>query len=167
MLSTTYSMLVTLASSLLLATASANPILTKRSIYQDEINTILQEHNRYRARHGSPPLVWDTDVASSAEQWASTCSGMDHPHSGGPNGENVGFGYPDWQSVIAAWYNEVSKYNYNDPESSTGTGHFTAVVWKSTTKIGCGYSKCNDEYGNRMVCQVGMRNLYLRTMLGL
>jgi hypothetical protein len=35
-------------------------------------------------------------------------------------------------------YNEVANYNYDNPGSSNGTvGHFTQLVWKSTTSIGC------------------------------
>ena len=38
------------------------------------------------------------------------------------------------------WYEEISNpgYNFNDPGFSNGTGHFTQVVWKGSTKLGCG-----------------------------
>jgi hypothetical protein len=32
----------------------------------------------------------------------------------------------------------VSSYDYNAATFSGATGHFTQVVWKGTTKLGCG-----------------------------
>jgi hypothetical protein len=34
-------------------------------------------------------------------------------------------------------YDEVANYNYNNPGQSSGTGHFTQLVWKSSVSIGC------------------------------
>ena len=36
------------------------------------------------------------------------------------------------------WYDEVSYYNYNRPGFGHSTGHFTQLVWKETTHVGCG-----------------------------
>ena len=40
------------------------------------------------------------------------------------------------------WYNELHNpgYNFNNPGYSSGIGHFTQVVWKGSTKLGCGVS---------------------------
>ena len=46
-------------------------------------------------------------------------------------------------AAIKAWYNENEKYDYNSPGFKMETGHFTAMVWKGTTHIGCGIKKCN------------------------
>ena len=35
------------------------------------------------------------------------------------------------------WYDEIKDYNFSKSKSSGKTGHFTQVVWKSTTKLGC------------------------------
>lgn len=37
-----------------------------------------------------------------------------------------------------AWYSEVSKVDFNDIKFVSGTGHFTQVVWKGSTKLGMG-----------------------------
>jgi len=39
------------------------------------------------------------------------------------------------------WYDEVDKYRFNNPGFSTGTGHFTQIVWANTTEMGGGKAK--------------------------
>lgn len=43
-----------------------------------------------------------------------------------------------------AWYSEITRpgYNYNNPGyyQNPGAGHFTAMVWKDTSRLGCGIS---------------------------
>ena len=40
------------------------------------------------------------------------------------------------------WYNEVKDYDFKSaarlPSNFMEVGHFTALVWKGTTEIGCG-----------------------------
>ena len=50
-----------------------------------------------------------------------------------------------------AWYDEVDRYNYNNPGFSGATGHFTQVVWKDTKKLGCAISNCPGQ-GDIYVC---------------
>lgn len=40
------------------------------------------------------------------------------------------------------WYDEVTNpgYDFENPGFDSGTGHFTQVVWKGSTKLGCGVS---------------------------
>ena len=42
--------------------------------------------------------------------------------------------------AVTSWYNEAGNYDYNDPGFSADTGHFTQVVWVSTTTLGGGYA---------------------------
>jgi hypothetical protein len=45
------------------------------------------------------------------------------------------------EAVIEAvdnWYSEVQTYNFNQPQFSFGNGHFTQLVWKSSTQLGIG-----------------------------
>jgi hypothetical protein len=56
-------------------------------------------------------------------------------------------------SVVDAWYSEVVNYNYTlGPVPGKVTGHFTQVVWKGTTDIGCASKYCSNLGGTMYVC---------------
>lgn len=57
-------------------------------------------------------------------------------------------------SVVDAWYNEVKYYDYTAGKSLTGqvTGHFTQIVWKGTTDLGCASKFCSNLGGTFYVC---------------
>merc|ERR1711990_1205103 len=40
------------------------------------------------------------------------------------------------------WYDEIDKpgYNFGKPGYQSGTGHFTQLVWKGSTELGCAVS---------------------------
>jgi uncharacterized protein YkwD len=83
-------------------------------------------------------MSWDSTVAASA---ASFTSGCPNGHSGGSYGENMAWGYPDFPAAVKAWYDEISQYNFANPGWSSGTGHFTQVVWRDSIKLGCAMNK--------------------------
>lgn len=110
----------------------------------------LAAHNEKRARHGAPPLVWDNAMADFAKSVSSTCV---FKHSGGPYGENLAAGYSSVAAAIEAWYDEESLYNYSAGQFSSATGHFTQMVWKGATKIGCACVPCNNQTpGDFLTC---------------
>ena len=56
---------------------------------------MLDEHNRRRAAHCAPPLVWDAALAESAMAHAASCPAADEPSaagSAGKVGESVAVG---------------------------------------------------------------------------
>ena len=73
---------------------------------------MLDTHNQYRAMNQAGPLTWSTTLAAYAQQHASGCV---FEHTGGPYGENLAAGYGSISDSIAAWYDEISDYNFNDP----------------------------------------------------
>ncbi|KAF9521346.1 CAP domain-containing protein, partial [Crepidotus variabilis] len=106
-----------------------------------EIQMYLDAHNSFRAIYHAPALTWNNEMASKAQQWANNC---DFNHSGGtlgPYGENLAAGTGSYSILdgIKAWTDEASSYDPNNPTFS----HFTQVVWKSSTELGCAYQFCD------------------------
>jgi len=103
---------------------------------------VLDETNKYRAEHSAPALTWDDSLAADGQTWADSC---DFVHSAMGNGENLyaGTGSFNGASAVTSWYNEITDYNFNNPGFAGSTGHFTQLVWKSTTVVGCGLKQCS------------------------
>lgn len=132
------------------ATSSAS---SSDSDLSDFASSVLAEHNKKRALHkDTPALSWSDTLASYAQDYADNydCSGT-LTHSGGPYGENLALGY-DGPAAVDAWYNEISNYDFSNPGFSSNTGHFTQVVWKSTTQVGCGIKTCGGAWGDYVIC---------------
>ncbi len=128
------------------------------------IKTILSKHNYYRSIHHSPDLLIDRALNAKAQAWAEQiASSGELAHSNqdqrSGSGENIYVSYttensiaPDTlaNSTMQNWYEkEVSQYNYDSPGFSKSTGHFTQVVWKSSTKLGCGNATGTKTLGNQ------------------
>ena len=109
--------------------------------------------NAYRAKHNSPPLLWDDTISAFAQEYSLylvTHNLFQHSNKEG-YGENLAYfqGYPNEMMTlikksIDLWYDEIKLYNFNYPGYSPSTGHFTCLVWKSSTTFGMGYSYNND-----------------------
>lgn len=105
----------------------------------------LNYHNEKRRLHQANDLVWDEDLAAIAQKHADTCNyGHDIDAYGGGYGQNIA-GTGDLQGSLEMWYNEVdiwptSNYGNSAAAFTDETGHFTAMVWASTTAVGCASS---------------------------
>ena len=123
----------------------------------------LEVHNKYRTEVGIEDLVWSDDLAQSATFWAEQLAeNCTFEHSQGDYGENLwkgtsssssGFAGFSIADVVDAWGGEKQHYNYEDNSCVDGEvcGHYTQMVWSSTTKVGCGMASC-DGY-DIWVCQ--------------
>jgi len=140
------------------------------SAISDEMQAALDKHNEYRCMHGVPALTWDADIAASAQAWADNGVWAHSPKPRVINGEHIGenlaWGGPTRSALHAtvAWYDEIQ---YTNPHglatSGTGVGgeaigHYTQIVWKSTSKIGCGKARMffGSTEGDVIVCQYGV-----------
>lgn len=120
-------------------------------------------HNDLRAAHGVPPLQWDASLAAKAQAHSNTCK---WGHSSGNDlgraraGESIFAnslppvvyrGMDPCSYATWALYLEVTSYDFANPGTSRDgveIRHFTNIVWKATTKIGCGLARCqgNTDY---------------------
>lgn len=116
------------------------------------VSSMLSQHNLYRARHNAEPLVWDPSLVPAALANAqNNANNNEFEHTvSGIYGENIGYqyGYNNPQYLGFLWYDEVTLYNYSDPGFSDATGHFTQVVWLSTTALGCAYVQAQNDLSN-------------------
>lgn len=110
----------------------------------------LEEHNKFRAIHNAPPVTWNNSLANYAVTWMNQVD-CELYHSPAPFGENLSHNWPNPKESIGHWYNEKALYAYNNPVFSHGTSHFTQLVWKSTTAIGCATRNCPK--GDFLVCE--------------
>ena len=149
---------------------SESPLGNNTANVQGEelVNIILTLHNQERAAVGVPPLTWSDSLAAHAQPWADKVyETSDSSHSSGVAdfgnyGENMAWGggpsfaTPTW--LAQTWANEKSNYVPGTPASDS-TGHYTQMVDKQSTEVGCGFTSGPAgqyaEYGgtNVLVCQ--------------
>jgi pathogenesis-related protein 1 len=118
-----------------------------------------------------PPLTWSPTLAAFAQQWAdqmasTSCLSPHHRDIGTLQekgyGENLaasqymGHGQPTTiQWAVNAWAAEKACWTYGrfmDTDDcntqcytqlhSDGCGHYTQVVWRDSTEVGCGVASC-------------------------
>lgn len=132
-----------------------------------ELAGILAAHNQVRAAHGQAPLTWDPALAAIAAAWVAQCVDQAPPaglvdHNEGRSdtypeyvGENIyaSSGTADGPGAVQSWASEEADYNY-DSNTCTGTcGHYTQIVWGTTTKVGCALGSCPGlTYSSTVVC---------------
>jgi uncharacterized protein YkwD len=113
------------------------------------MRALVDAHNTYRAKHCAAPLAWSPKLAQAAQAWANSLKAQGCKFGHKPNnqfGENLAAGTSgalDGQAVADMWYDEVKGYRFPNGGFSMQTGHFTQVVWRETTQIGCGVTSCN------------------------
>jgi uncharacterized protein YkwD len=122
-----------------------------------DFTEMLNAHNGYRARHGTPPLSWSPELAKGAQDWANACTKQHSKDAWqGENGfgENLYWGSGtagDAKDAVDWWYGEIKNYNFAAPAWSPAVGHFTQVIWKGSKQLGCGAARCGNE--NYWVCR--------------
>lgn len=150
-------------------------VLNTTYAFADGVNSgeIVATHNRWRAEVGVGALSYSPELAVSAQQWADNLKKtnqcrMRHSKPEGRYGENI-----YWASAIAwsdgrrelqkvpsakpvdSWGSEISDYDYAQNSCVPGKmcGHYTQMVWKTSTKVGCAFAVCEDSLDQVWVCQ--------------
>lgn len=134
----------------------------------------LDLHNAYRAQHNATPLAWSDDLQATAQEYASNCTFANPGGALGAVGTNLAAGTGDFSAAAAVvlfmsdegdasprlrqetcriygYVCDVAEYNTTQPTFS----HFTQVVWKDSTQLGCASAVCDqifDEPATYHVC---------------
>lgn len=136
----------------------------------DYQSKILYHHNIHRANHSADALSWDPTLASYAQQVAASCNFVHNTSvifpcyfrasmltscsqvGGGGYGQNLDSGQDAEHigvSITDRLYNrEMPLYTNNFGKDSPDMsnfhewGHFSQIVWKTTTTVGCATQFC-------------------------
>ncbi|KAM0788908.1 hypothetical protein ACM66B_002989 [Microbotryomycetes sp. NB124-2] len=101
----------------------------------------LKAHNDFRTQHDAQPLKWSDSLAATAQKWSDRCV---FEHGGGKGigaGENLAATSDSKASItvgVKMWTDEVKDYDPATPHYD----HFTQVVWRKTTELGCSKTVC-------------------------
>ena len=129
---------------------SSGAMSTTQPVTDAEKCAILKAHNSARAAVGVPDLKWNDTLATNSYNHVQKCG---YNHSGDHRrnyGENLMWGTAGGYSVadaVNAWANEKPYYDHASNSCTQGVecGHYTQIVWKTTTEVGCGYARCGGD----------------------
>ena len=118
--------------------------------YKDSafVNALLLQHNTYRAAQQLPQLTWSNDLAADAKAWAVHLAAIDKGDHDqrirGREGENIWWGTAgafSYTDMVSFWRSEKKDFVYdvfpNCRKGKSVVGHYTQVIWKNTTSVGC------------------------------
>jgi pathogenesis-related protein 1 len=143
----------------------------------DMLTGITQMHNDLRAAvsmdNPLPPLVWSAALAATASAWVAMCRdqlapmglvdhnnerSMGHPYYVGENVFGAG-GTPDFgtaEKAVTQWAAEKANYDHASNTCNGVCGHYTQIVWRATTELGCAVADCPGlTYRASLVCNYG------------
>jgi uncharacterized protein YkwD len=125
--------------------------------------TVLRLHNAERTPLGIVKLTYSDELAATALSWAKQLASKGSlSHSSGRVhiGENVSYTGSKSNSLdrlIGMWTDERQYYvhkaypNCSNTGDKSDVGHYTQVIWRDTTEVGCGLATKNGK--DFLVCQ--------------
>lgn len=115
---------------------------------------IVAAHNAVRARAmpapapALPAMTWHEGAASTASAWVERCEFKHNTAITGTYGENIFAMYgsrPTPTQVVEDWASEAPRYDYANNRCSGGEcGHYTQLVWRASTGVGCASKLCTE-----------------------
>jgi hypothetical protein len=132
----------------------------KNEPINENTRTIIAAHNTYRSNLGIYDLIWDNDLASHAQYWASILADSNQfEHSPAAvrigEGENLfkgTAGHYSLDDMVNTWGKEKQFFKYGVFPDVTIPGidwnavsHYTQMIWRNTHKVGCGGKKGEDQ----------------------
>jgi len=102
-----------------------------------QVQDFLNLHNKMRCAVGAEPVHWDTKLECQAQAASDKIRAFSHSNSYKMKisaGENIATG-KDPAGAAFMWFTEYLQST--DYAHGGETGHFSAMSWKSVTKIGC------------------------------
>jgi hypothetical protein len=118
-----------------------------------DLKAVLDLHNRLRGEVGARPLRWNPALAANAQRYADVLARtgqVEHASRAGRENEreNIIVGLKTGISplqMVQAWVRERQYFRPGTfPDVCGGDwtrcGHFTQMIWPTTTDIGCGYA---------------------------
>ena len=144
-------MKVFLFSCLLIIIASKNLRNIANWDWNTVYNALVSQHNTLRKKHRSGNLVKFNAIEELAQKTAKmnaekgSLIHTQDKYNGQYVGQNLYLSSwaPSADDILEGWYTEeIVHYDYTTGTSKDGgvIGHFTQVVWKSSTQIGCAYA---------------------------
>lgn len=130
---------------------------------------LLNSHNAVRdaEKANLPKLAWSEPLAQFAQTWANnlkasnSCAmrhrdGKERYLNNELTGENLYWSwssvpYQDYmtkpENVVKSWASEKPDYSFAAKSCANGKacGHYTQIVWKTTTQVGCGRAQCGSQ----------------------
>lgn len=107
-------------------------------------------HNQVRASVGVAPLVWSPELSRYAQDWANqlaanNCQLAHRPNR--PYGESLFWtsSGATAQYVVDFWAAESANYDIETNSCNGICGHYTQIVWATTTHVGCGMAACGSQ----------------------
>jgi pathogenesis-related protein 1 len=144
---------------------NANRVNTNPSNNLLNIQAMLDAHNAYRGELGLPSLAWSNELAGYAQKWVNelvknrNCEISHRPHDEKDPwnqiyGENIYWGSEGYTPLdaVSSWGSEKSFFDTRTKTCKgdwSTCGHYTQLIWKQTTKVGCAIATCSN--GNLIV----------------
>ena len=121
----------------------------------EQQKVVVDRHNTLRALEGASNMElmsWNDSLAELVATWSEGCL---YKHPTKKHSEYTGIGQNLYAATtpgpvnltfaIQLWYDEKPDYTYETTKcvDEKKCGHYTAIVWASTTHVGCAHHVCN------------------------